>query len=170
MPQIDFCSSAMGCGCVHCGLSGAGARCESWTLSWRASGGTFLHHNRSFTVKELSNSYDTPTLLRPHPRFRPFCASAIQRIRTNCSHVLKIALLVAPVRSGHSRHSIHRRPSGLVLQPSENTPFNHHHLRRRLSRCRSLFGEVLFGDNHSIVLLARHFRCDNKPRWEIQKQ
>ena len=69
-----------------------------------SSGGTFLHHSRSFTVKELSNNYDTP-LLRTHPRFRPSCASAIQRIWTNCSHLFKIALLVAPVRSGHSRHT-----------------------------------------------------------------
>lgn len=169
MPQIDFCFSAMGCSCVHCGLRRSGGALRVMDPLLASSGGTFLHHSRSFTVKELSNNYDTP-LLRPHSRFRPSCASTILRIWTNCSHVLRIALLVAPVRSGHSRHSIHRRPSGLVLQPSENTPFNHHNLRRRSSLCRSLFGEVLFGDNRSIVLLTRQLRCDNKPRWEIQKQ
>jgi hypothetical protein len=72
-----------------------------------SSGGicTFPHHSRTFTIDELSNTYDTALPL-PSPRFRPSCVSPIQRIYTNCSPVLRIALLAAPVRSGHPRHLI----------------------------------------------------------------
>jgi hypothetical protein len=136
-----------------------------------SSGGicTFPHHSRTFTIDELSNTYDTALPL-PSPRFRPSCASPIQRIYTNCSPVLRIALLAAPVRSGHPRHLTPPPPFWPCAAAFSKSPFDHNNLRRRSSLCASLFRDVLFGNNRSIVLLARHFRCDNKPRQEIQKQ